>query len=189
MKKFILGVIAGVMLVCTTFAVAYVTHPLKESFTGKEFISQPSNEQPIQAEAEPTPSSTNVNNNVQTNDKWKVTFLNVKEYEKIGNFTEPEKGKIFLLAFFEVENISTQTQTFGALNISGYIDGYKMQEATIFESVDGVYSLGDTIDAGKKTKGFIAYEIDGDWSELTISYNDSFNVQDTSNKLEFIINK
>ena len=111
-----------------------------------------------------------------TGDKWAISLLSAKTYTEIADeyYTDtPEEGKIFLVLFFEVENVSTEDDYFNWLNFESYVDGYNHAQKMLMNKPDGVDTLTGDVAAGKKLKGHLAWEVSPEWSELEVSYKDS----------------
>lgn len=101
---------------------------------------------------------------------WKISLLSAKTYEKVGDeyFEQtPADGKVYLICFFEVENVSDEDNYF---NIESYVDGYNESISILMSDVEDVSILTGDVAAGKKLKGYLAWEVDPEWKELEISY-------------------
>ena len=64
-----------------------------------------------------------------TGDKWAISLLSAKTFTEIKDeyYTDtPEEGKIYLVLFFEVENVSNEDDYFNYFNIESYVDGYNL---------------------------------------------------------------
>ena len=97
-----------------------------------------------------------------TGDKWAISLLSAKTYPEISSdfYTEkPEDGKIYLVLFFEVENVSNEDDYFNYFNIESYVDGYNSQISILMNKPDGVDALTGDVAAGKKLKGQLAWEV------------------------------
>lgn len=108
---------------------------------------------------------------------WKISLTSAKTYEKItDDFVEttPDEGKIYLICFFEVENVSDKDDYFNYMNIESYIDGYNDTISVLLTDVDGYSTLAGDVAAGKKLKGYLAWQVDPNWKELEISYKTDF---------------
>lgn len=217
MKKFILGFVLGATIFSTLagFAVTYIANPVdfKVLVNGEEFVSDPPalevegrtylplramgdalgvpvnwNEELRQAEVGAMPGVTAVENATKTNDKWKMTFLGCKSYNEIDKYTTAADGKEFVIATFELENISTEKQTFSFLCLATYFDDYKTPLTVLGQQIDGATLLAATeIEAGKKIKGYLAYEVEPNWNKIDIIYNDS--TINNTNEIKFTITK
>ncbi len=123
------------------------------------------------------------------NSKWKLSLLSAKEYDKItGEYMteEPKSGKVFLVLSFVVENISAQDDYFNRLYAKGYVDDYAVDQALLFNDIDGNSTLTDDIAAGKKLKGHLAWEVPADWQEFEFNFDES-TFGDGTNKFVFIV--
>ncbi len=110
-----------------------------------------------------------------TGKKMKITFEKAKLYDSIVQsefYTdEPENGKKFLVLFFEVENISESDQYISGFSFDGYEDNYTIDETFILSNPEGYEALSATIAPGKKTKGYIVYEVKNGWKKFELKYN------------------
>ena len=207
--------ISSLIGVCA--AKAYIANPLsyKVVVNGKDFTSDPPpveiegrtylplravgealgvpvkwNEELRQAEVgtfSSTPTIT-VDNDVQNNDAWKMTFLNCKTYTSISKFTKAEDGTEFVVATFELENISSEKKNFNFLYLNSYFDDFKTPFAIIGEYIDGASPLASaTIDPGKKIKGYLSYQVKPGWNQLDVVYNENIFANDNENTLKFTI--
>lgn len=106
---------------------------------------------------------------------WKISLTSAKTYEKIGDTFEekPEDGKVYLICFFEVENVSDEDDYFNYFNIESYVDGYNEDISITMSDVEGMSLLTGDVAAGKKLKGYLAWEVSPEWKELEISYKDN----------------
>lgn len=115
-------------------------------------------------------------------EKWKISLLEAKLYDKVGEgFLEdkPAEGKKFLVLFFEVQNISKEDDFFNRFYIESYVNGYNQSEKLLFVTdIDGYSALTGDVAAGKKLKGYVAWEIGSDFEELELSYNDGIIIKD-----------
>ena len=214
MKKFIIGFLIGALVFGSVgYAVTYVAQPatLKVMVNGKEFVSDPPalvvegrtylplramgdalgvpvewNAELRQAEVGKTKTQFNAENNVATNDKWKMTFLGCKTYKEIDEYTKAADGKEYVIVTFELENISTEKQAFSFLGLSTYFDDYKTPLAVLASQIDGATLMAATeIEARKKMKGYFSYEVNPNWHKIDIIYND-FTLDDV-NEMKFTI--
>lgn len=137
-----------------------------------------------------TASTPVISNTSSSNDKWKMTYLNYKEMQKINDFTQAQDGKEYLLVFFEIENISQQTETFNLFYQDFYIDDVKISQSIIGATIDDAMPLaGTSVEPGKKVKGYFAFEISPNWNKWEFTYNDDLLKKDTSNAIKFEISK
>ncbi len=213
-------IIGAILAGSVAFAATYVAEPapFKVMVNGKEFVSEPGamvindrtylplraigdalgvpvewNDELGQAEVgmiTKNAASNSAMSNISSNDKWKMTYLNYKEMQKIDDFTQAADGKEYLLVFFEVENISQQTENFNILYTDFYIDDVKTPQSIIgYKIDDGMQLTGPSVEPGKKVKGYFAFEISPNWNKWEFTYNDDLLKKDTSNAIKFEISK
>ena len=104
---------------------------------------------------------------------WKISLLSAKTYDKITDGmleTTPDEGKVYLVCFFEVENVSDEDNYFNYFYIESYVDGYNEDISVLLSDVDGNSILSGDVAAGKKLKGYLAWQVDPAWEELEVSY-------------------
>lgn len=110
---------------------------------------------------------------------WKISLLDAKTYTSIPNENEFLKqesapGKEYLILFFEADNISDEDDYFNYLYFRAYADDTSVDIATLMGDVDGFGSVSGDVAAGKKIKGYAAWEVDAGWDSFEVSYNDDF---------------
>lgn len=149
------------------------------------------NEELHQAEVGTVPdeSSVTVNNEVQTNGTWKMTYKSPKTLKKIDDYTKAEDGKEFVIVSFELENLTDEKQIFSSMfDLDSYFDDLKEKQTVV--SYNGEQSLLSTsVEPGKKVKGYLAYQVDTSWKKLEIVYNDDILDKNGENALKFCILK
>lgn len=109
------------------------------------------------------------------NDDIRITLKDALMYSSIGDgsFTNtPAEGKEYLVFFFDVENLSSQTIYLSSYSFDGYVDGYSVNSKTIYGDIDGYSDISSTIAAGKKIKGYVVYEVDTAWENFEVSYRE-----------------
>ena len=133
--------------------------------------------------------------NGKTSFKLNETFEN--KYEKVTmvevntNFTEyseyfgPADGYKFVIVKFEVENINDENDELyvSSLEFSAFADDQAVEQKIITN--DNYKDLSATLGKGKKTIGYIMYEVPIDAQKIIIDYNASFWLDDTS--IEFVV--
>jgi len=110
-------------------------------------------------------------------DDYKITLVDALMYDQIGSneyIEVPKEGKEYLVFFFNVENISGESQYISSYDFSGYVDGYTISSEFLYNDIDGVGELGADLAIGMKTKGYIAYEVDTTWQKFEIHFSDWF---------------
>ena len=218
MKRFIGGFLSGALLfgAISAFAVTYVANPVdfKVLVNGEEFVSDPPalevegrtylplramgdalgvpvewNAELGQAEVGTTPANAEINNVTQTNDKWKMTYLNYKQTSQIDEYTKAEDGKDFLLVFFEIENISNEQQNLSSAWSEYYVDDVKALQYPLGAVGDSLQMTAISVAPGKKTKGVIAIQVDPNWNKFDFIYNEDLLKQDNENVIKFTLMK
>lgn len=175
MKKILVLMLAAVMAVSATGCV--ITDPDDTSTTISDV---PASAQESQQEESSVPSeessetsqTATVGQSVEGPD-WKISLLSAKTYDKITDGTletTPDEGKVYLVCFFEVENVSDKDNYFNYFYIESYVDGYNEDISVLLSDVDGNSILSGDVAAGKKLKGYLAWQVDPAWEELEVSY-------------------
>lgn len=119
---------------------------------------------------------------------WNITLTGAKIYDKVGDgylVSTPTDGKQFLVMFFEVENISDTDDYFNYYDITSYIDDYSASITIILGDVEDYKTLTGDVAAGKKLRGYLAWEVSPDWQSLEMSY--CSNLFSKDNKVTFAI--
>lgn len=131
--------------------------------------------------------------NGKTSFKINETFQN--KYEKITmteanlnvtNYNEylgPKDGNKIIALKFEVENIEQDELYVSSLSFNAYADGVSVDQY-IYAS-DAYNDLSATVGKGKKTIGYILYEVPQNTQKITIEYNADFWLDGTI--IEFIV--
>ena len=219
MKRFICGFLAGATLFATAgvFAVQYAANPVdfKVLVNGKEFASDPPalevngrtylplramgealgvpvswNEELRQVEVGEMLADAKISTDTQTNDKWKMKYLNYKTMTEIDKYTKAEDGKEFLIVSFEIENTSLETQNFSMFFLDSYIDDVKTPQTIIgYRIDDGVQLSAVQVEPGKKSKGYMAFQVSPDWKKADIVYNEDLMKSDNENAMKFSLSR
>lgn len=100
----------------------------------------------------PDESSVTVNNEVQTNGTWKMTYKSLKTLKKIDDYTKAEDGKAFVIVSFELENPTDEKQIFSSMfDLDSYFDDLKEKQTAV--SYNGEQSLLSTsVEPGKRSR-------------------------------------
>lgn len=109
----------------------------------------------------------------------RIAFLSAKEYYTGNEFMQPEEGNVYYAMEFEVENISDTDQYISSWDFSCYADDYDMEQAYMDE-----FDLDATLSAGKKTKGFVFFEVPKDAEKIFLEYETNFWTED---KIIFVV--
>lgn len=104
----------------------------------------------------------------------KMTLVSVKEVPG-SEYNKPEKGNVFLLCEFTIENDSKNDLGISSMaSFEAYVDGYSVnQSLTGLIEKGNKNQLDGNVAAGKKMNGVIAYEVPKDWKEIEIRLNPS----------------
>lgn len=109
----------------------------------------------------------------------KITYLSAEEYVSDNMFMQPKDGNTYYKIGFEVENIGDTDIMVTSWDWDCYADGYSAEQAYFDEE-----SLDATLSSGKKTKGYIYFEVPADAQEITLEYETNFW---TENKIIFTV--
>lgn len=127
---------------------------------------------------EETVSQTGTIGDTLSTDDFKITLTDALIYSSIGDNEylkdTPAEGKEYLVFFFEVENISDESQYISDYDFTGYADGYEVSNEYLYNDVNGISDLSATLSPNKKAKGYAAFEVDTTWQEFEVSYSDWF---------------
>lgn len=133
--------------------------------------------------------------NGKTSFKANEAFQN--KYEKITmtkvntNFTDyseylgPKKGNKVIMLKFEVENINDENDELyvSSLSFNAYADGETVE--SFLGANDKYKDLSATVGKGKKTVGYVFYEVPKNAKKITAEYNADFWTD--GNAIEFVI--
>ena len=70
--------------------------------------------------------------------------------------------------------MSDESEYISSYDFSGYVDGYTNSVKYMFNDIDGVEELGTDLAPGMKTNGYVAFEVDQNWQEFEIHFDDWF---------------
>lgn len=126
-----------------------------------------------------------------SSDNWKVTLRFAKQYKEIksddGLYTDkPSEGKVYLVLFFEAENISDKEDYFNPLYFSAYENEYSSDMKLLINKPNEEENIGGNVAPNKNIKGYLAYEVKPSWSDFEITYRDG--ITDNADKLSFKLN-
>lgn len=132
-------------------------------------------EEKVKEEKKTSKSLATVGEYVENKD-WKISLLEAREYDSIDSdyySDKPEiEGNKFVVLFFEVENVSNEDNHFNMFYYESYIDGYSADTELLMNDPENYKMLSGDVAAGKKMKGYVAYEVTPDWQEIEFSYKD-----------------
>ena len=112
-------------------------------------------------------------------DQVKITFLSAEEYVSDNQFMQPKEGNTYYKIGFEVENIGDTDVLVSSWDWECYADGYSTEQ-TYFDDE----SIDATLSSGKKTRGYIFFEVPADAEEITLEYETNFWTED---KIIFVV--
>lgn len=111
-------------------------------------------------------------------DDFKITLTDALMYNSIGTEEDtmdiPDEGKEYLVFFFDVENISDESQYISDFDFTGYVDGYEVEVEYLYNDIDGFEDLDATLKPYKSAKGYVAFEVEETWKSFEIRYSDWF---------------
>ena len=134
-------------------------------------------------------------NNVKTTFRINESFENKREkitmtevntnFTDYSRYSEPPAGYKYVMVKFEVENISSDNDELyvSSLNFNADADGVAVDDAYVGN--DQYKSLSATLGKGKKSIGYIFYEVPVSAEKISITYNPNFWVD--GNAIEFIV--
>lgn len=109
---------------------------------------------------------------------FKITLIDALIYNRVGTdestMDVPDEGKEYLVFFFDVQNISDEIQYISDFDFTGYVDGYEIEVEYLYNDIDGIGDLDATLKSNKKTKGYVAFEVEETWETFEIRYSDWF---------------
>ena len=116
----------------------------------------------------------------------KITMTEVNtDFKDYSEYSKPANGNKYVMVKFEVENINSE-------NDEVYVSNSEYNAFADDEAVDSAYVGNDkykdltaTVSKGKKTVGYIFYEVPKDSKKIIVDYNANFWTDGTS--IEFIV--
>lgn len=169
----VLGVIA--LIVIVSIAGSSSGTSKKVGTTGDGSVSSGDNNS---SNAGNTKDTYNVGDILQT-DTLRISYISVEDYVSDNMFMQPESGKKFISAKFEFENIGKSDEFVSDYDFSCYADGYSCNQR-YFDSA----SLSATLSSGKKTSGYVYYEVPTDATSIVIEYSDNYF---SDKKISFVV--
>ncbi len=126
----------------------------------------------------------------QMNDKWKMTYKECQIKNKLDSFITAEEGTEFVVVFFEIENISDESQNFSIIWEEFYIDGVKTAQTLYGVSINNAFPLTTVpVEPGRKANGYFLFQTSPDWKELEIIYDESLANENEENVIKFTLTK
>lgn len=91
-------------------------------------------------------------------------------YNKYNNIADD--GKIYIVMFFDVENVGSKSHCVNYYSFDSNTDGYMVDnDSWVMGEIDGVEILFGDITPGNKRKGYVVYEIPENWNNLEMHYS------------------
>lgn len=120
------------------------------------------------------------------NEYTKITMTEVNtNFTDYSEYLDPPAGKKYVMAKFEIENIDEESdeQYVSSYDFNAFADGVAVEEGYIGN--DQYNDFSATLGKGKKTIGYIFYEVPVNAQEITIEYSADFWTD--GNNIEFIV--
>ena len=126
----------------------------------------------------------------QSNNKWKMTYKGCETKNELDLLTSAEDGSEFVIAYFEIENISGEAQNFSLFNTDFYFDSVKTPQTIYGIFMNNSYQLTDTlVEAGRKANGYFLFQVSSNWNKLEIIYNEDLLKEANENVMKFTLTK
>lgn len=110
-----------------------------------------------------------------TDGSLNLTLTEAYTYDSIGEgyfVNTPAEGKEYLVLFFDIENISTESEYISHYDFEGYVDNVACDITGIFGDIEGISDLATDLAPGKTAQGFVAFEVNKDWKDFEIHYEE-----------------
>ena len=120
------------------------------------------------------------------NKKEKITMTEVNtNFTDYNEYLGPKDGNKIIAVKFEVENISSENDELyvSSLEFNGYADGVAVDQ--YLYAADQYNDITATVGKGKKTVGYVLYEVPTNAQKIIIEYNANFWTDGTA--IEFIV--
>lgn len=107
---------------------------------------------------------------------FEITLNEALMYSKIEGSSYyddiPDYGNEYLIFFLDVKNISNSESYISDYSFEGYADGEEVDVIYLFNDVNGHSDLDEYLSPGRRTKGYVAFEVDKSWDRFELSYED-----------------
>ena len=110
-----------------------------------------------------------------TDGNLNLTLTKAYIYDSIGegySVNTPAEGKEYLVLFFDIENISTESKYISHYDFDGYVDDVACDVTSIFGDIEDIKNLSTNLAPGKKVQGFVAFEVNKGWKDFEIHYEE-----------------
>ena len=112
----------------------------------------------------------------------KITYKSCEEWYGYNPYLGPASGNKVIRVFFVIENVSSADISTGYLDFDCYADG--MSTDNYIYGLDNALDGYVNISSGRKTQGYIYYEVPDDAEEIEIEYDVSYS---NNKKVIFVI--
>lgn len=129
-------------------------------------------------------TSFNINESFQNKyEKITMTEINLN-FTDYNEYLGPKEGNKFIAVKFEVENIGDGDEIYvSSLSFSAYADGVAAEQ--YIYAYDKYSDVTATVGKGKKTIGYVLYQVPINSEKIVIEYNADFWID--GNTIEFIV--
>ena len=100
----------------------------------------------------------------------KITYKSVEVWKGYNEFSAPKSGNKVIRAYFEFENTNDYDCFVSSASFQCYADGSAADDYIFADD----YLSTDTLSSGRKTAGYIYYEIPSDAKEIELEYEADF---------------
>lgn len=110
-----------------------------------------------------------------TDGSLSLTLTGAYKYDSIGEgyfVNTPAEGKEYLVLFFDIENISTESEYVSHYDFEGYVDDVACDITGILGDIEGISDLATDLAPSKKAQGFVAFEVNKNWENFEIHYKE-----------------
>lgn len=100
----------------------------------------------------------------------KITYEKAEKWESSNMFLQPKDGKMYIRLYITAENVSNTDRYISSFEFSCYADGVTADSSYVG---DDTFS-SDTLSKGRKTNGYIYFEVPKDAKDIEVEYETSF---------------
>lgn len=126
-------------------------------------------------------------------DGVKMTMKKVKTSKgDKASFTEPDKGKEFVIGEVEIKNDSDEKISVNWASFEAYYDDNAVESDVMGQSLPEVKKVGELfgdVAPGKKIKGCVVYQVPKNWKKMEITPKFDYDLMDEQNYKYVIKNK
>lgn len=100
----------------------------------------------------------------------KITYKSVEVWKGYDEFTKPKDGNKVIRAYLEFENTNNYDCYVSSYDFQCYADGSVADDYYYADD----YLSGNTLSSGRKTSGYLYYEVPSDAKEIELEYEADF---------------